>query len=93
MDLGNFLRIEKDGGGKSRHYVVHLQDPRFSLELTPDREAEDHVGKGVIKSICVPNSCIGVGTNYAKLISAAQEFFKQSFSEAVPKAEARRFQI
>ncbi|HEU5077744.1 MAG TPA: hypothetical protein VFT72_00930 [Opitutaceae bacterium] len=92
MDLGNFLRIEREGGGKSKHFVVHLEDPRFSMELTPDREAPDHIGKGVIKRICVPNSCIGNCTNYSKLISAAQEFFKESFSEPVPKDAARRLQ-
>ena len=92
MDLGNFLRIEREGSGKSKHVVVHLEDPRFSMELAPDQEAPDQIGKGVIKRICVPNSCIGNYTNYSKLISAAQEFFKQSFSEPVPKDAVRRFQ-
>lgn len=90
MDLGNFLRIEREASGKSKHYVVHLQDPRFSMELLPDRDAPDRVGSGVIKRICIPNACIGNCTNYAKLISSAQEFFRQSFSEPSSRAEPRQ---
>ncbi len=92
MEFGHFLRIERDGSDDSRHYVVHLKDPKFSMELLPDHDAPDHVGKGVIKRICIPNSCIGDYTKYSKLVSAAQEFFKQSFSEPAPKNETRRFQ-
>lgn len=90
MSLGNFLRIEREECDGSRHYVVHTHDPKFSMELTPDREAPDKVGKGVIKRVCVPNSWAGDYGKYAKLMNAAQEFFTQSFGEPVPKLEVRR---
>ena len=91
MNLAHFLRIERDEQGGSRHYVVHVCDPRFSLELTPDRGAPDQIGHGVIKRICLPNSCAGDYHKYIKLLDSAQEFFAQSFAEPAAKAETRRF--
>jgi hypothetical protein len=91
MNVSSFLRIEREGDGGSRHYVVHTHDPKFSLELTPDGAAPDKVGRGVIKRVCVPNSWAGDYTKYSKFIQAAQEFFAESFGEAAPKSEVRRF--
>ena len=68
-----------------RHYVVHTHDPKFTLELTPDYEAPDKVGKGVIKRICVPNSWAGDYGQYAKMLTAAQDFFVQSGSGPTPR--------
>lgn len=90
MNLSEFLRVERDGTAGSKHYVVHTNDPKFSLELAPDASAPDQVGKGVIKRVHVPNSWAGDYAQYSKWISAAQEFFGQSFAEAVPKLEMRR---
>ena len=91
MSLANFLRVEREEGDGSRHYVVHTHDPKFSMEVTPDRDAPDKIGKGVIKRVCVPNSWAGDYGQYAKLMTAAQEFFTQSFAEPAAKAETRRF--
>lgn len=91
MDFPHFLRIERDRRGRSRHYVVHTVDPKFSLELVPDGAALDKVGQGVIRRVCVPNSWAGDYGQYAKLIEVAQEFFAQSFAVPVPQAETRRF--
>jgi hypothetical protein len=91
MSFAHFLRIERDERSGSRHYVVHVCDPRFSLELTPDRAAPDQIGQGVIKRICLPNSCAGDYHRYIKLLDAAQEFFARSFAEPATKAETRRF--
>jgi hypothetical protein len=91
MDFAHFLRIEREAREGSRHYVVHMSDPRFSLELAPDAAAPNHIGQGVIKRICVPNSWARDYHKYAKLLDAAQEFFAQSFAEPAPKAETRRF--
>ena len=91
VSLAHFLRIEHDARGGSRHYVVHAGDPRFSLELAPDRAAPDRIGQGVIKRICLPNSWAGDYHRCARLLDAAQEFFAQSFGEPAPKAETRRF--
>ena len=91
MNLAHFLRIERDEQGGSRHYVVHVCDPKFSVELTPDREASDHIGHGRIKRICLPNSWTADYGKYMKLLDAAQEFFAQSFAEPASKQETRRF--
>lgn len=74
----HFVRIDRDRRGKSRHYVIHTNDPKFSLELAPDPEAPDKVGNGVIRRLCIPNSWAGDYGKYGRLISAAQEFFGQS---------------
>lgn len=97
MEFPHFLRIEREGGGGSKHYVVHTDDPKFSMELMPDAAAPDKVGKGIIKRVCVPNSWAGDYARYAKFMGAAQEFFGQSFAEPASKAETfsaatRRFQ-
>ena len=93
MDFPHFLRIERDRRGRSKHYVVHTADPKFSMELAPDGAAPDKIGRGVIKRVCVPNSWAGDYTQYAKFMTAAQEFFASSLAEPVPKAETRRFQV
>ncbi len=90
MNFPHFLRIEREQRDGSHHYVVHMQDPKFSMELAPDQTAPDSVGQGVIKRLCVPNSWAGDYTKYAKFISAAQEFFRESFNEPAPKSETRR---
>ena len=97
MEFPHFLRIEREVGGGSRHYVVHTNDPKFSMELLPDATAPDKIGKGIIKRVCVPNSWAGDYASYAKFIAAAQEFFGESFGAPVTKAETfspetRRFQ-
>ena len=90
MSLANFLRIEREEKDGSRHYVVHTHDPKFSMEIMPDQTAPDRVGQGVIKRVRVPNSWAGDYGKYAKFMTAAQEFFTQSFSEPVTKLETRR---
>jgi hypothetical protein len=79
MSVSHFLRIEREAKDGSRHYVVHTLDPKFSMEIMPDGNAPDKVGKGVIKRIRVPNSWAGDYGKYAKLMSAAQEFLRSLF--------------
>lgn len=90
MDEDHFLRIEREEREGSRHYVVHLLDPKFSVELTPDGGAPDKIGRGVIRRVRVPNSWAGDNGQYARLLTAAQDFFAQSFAEPEPKAVTRR---
>ncbi len=85
MNFSHFVRIDREGRGTERHYVVHTHDPKFTLELTPDQEATDKVGKGVIKRICVPNSWAGDYGKYAKMVTAAQEFFAESKRGPAPR--------
>lgn len=92
MNFTAFLRVQHDRVEGERHYVIHTHDPKFSMELTPDATAPDKVGKGLIKRVCLPNSWAGDYTKYSKLMTAAQEFFTQSFAEPVSKTETRRFQ-
>jgi hypothetical protein len=91
MNLSEFLRIERENRDGSKHYVVHTQDPKFTMELAPDPSAPDKIGRGVIKRVLVPNSWAGDYTKYSKFISAAQEFFQESFADPAPKGETRRF--
>jgi len=89
------MRVEReDGDGRSRHFVVHVRDPRFTAEFSPDPEAPDKVGSGVLKRLCVPNSWAGNYGQYAPLLKAAQEFFRQSLlTESAPKPETRRLKF
>lgn len=91
MDFAHFMRIERDAGVGSTHTVLHVHDPKFVVELAPDRDAPDKRGKGVIKRVCVPNSWAGDYAQYATFIAKAQEFFHASFAEPVAKTETRRF--
>jgi len=91
MSSAHFLRIEREERDGSRHFVVHTHDPKFSMELTLDREAPDKIGRGIIRRVCVPNSWAGDYGKYSKLMNSAQEFFTESFAEPVRKSEMRRF--
>jgi hypothetical protein len=93
MNLAHFVRIEREGpDGASTHYVVHTHDPTFSLQLAPDVDAPNKLGKGVIRRLHVPNSWAGDYNRYGAWIAEAQEFFHRSFAEPVAKAETRRLQ-
>lgn len=91
MDFAHFMRIERAVRGETHHYVIHTRDPKFSIELIPDAEAADKIGRGVIKRLRVPNSCVGDYGKCAQFVSVAQEFFRRSFAEPVTKIETRRF--
>jgi len=90
MNLSQFLRVEREAAGGSKHYVVHTHDPKFTMELAPDGGAPDKIGKGVIKRVHVPNSWAGDYTKYSKFVAAAQDFVEQSFAEDLSKTEMRR---
>ncbi len=90
MHFPDFLRIERDEPGSSRHYVVHTRKPNFTIELAPDTAAPDKVGKGVLKRVCIPNSWVGDYQKYLRLMNVAQRFFAASFRPPAPKALTRR---
>jgi hypothetical protein len=92
---GPFMRVEReDASGKSRHFVVHVRDPKFAVEMTPDTDAPDKVGAGVIKRVSVPNCWAGQYSRYSTLLKAAQEFFRQSLlTEPAAKTETRRLKF
>jgi len=75
----HFVRIDQDGRRThARHYVVHLHEPQFTVELAADPAAPGNASGGIIKRVCVPNSWAGDYMQYAKLLAKAQEFFAQS---------------
>jgi hypothetical protein len=78
MNHAHFMRIDREGDDGEKHYVVHTQRPHFAVELTPDRDAPDQVGAGVIKRVCVPNSWAGDYGKYAQLLTQAQRFFAEA---------------
>ena len=78
MNFPHFVRIDRDGGGDGTHFVVHVDNPKFTVELMADRDSPDRLGRGVIKRVCVPNSWAGDYGRYATLLTKAQEFFAQS---------------
>ena len=84
MNPADFLRIECDRPGPSKHFVVHFAEPKFALELVPDGDAPDRVGRGVIKRLRVPNSWAGDYGQYARWMTAAQDFFTQSLAGPPP---------
>lgn len=87
MSFGDFVRIEREERDGSRHFVVHLQEPKFAVELKPEAG-----GSGTIKRVCVPNSWAGDYGRYAKLVGAAQEFFAAAGAQpAVVKRAVKRF--
>lgn len=88
MNFPHFVRIDRERRGLERHYVVHTHDPKFTVELIPDREASDRMGQGVIKRVCVPNSWAGDYGQYGKLLAAAQEFFAESRPGPAPRGQA-----
>ena len=91
MNVSAFFRVQHDRHDGQRHYVVHTQDPKFSMELVPDGAAPDQIGAGVIKRVSLPNSWAGDYGKYSKLIVAAQEFFVRSLAAPAEKSETRRF--
>ena len=90
MNFPHFVRIDQDGRGGARHFVIHTRDPKFTLELAPDGEAPDRIGRGVIKRLCVPNSWAGDYGQCSRLLAAAQDFFVESGAggEAGPRVKA-----
>lgn len=88
------MRVERERDGKSRHYIVHVRDPKFAVEMMPDADAPDKVGAGVIKRVSMPNSWAGQYSQYAPLLKAAQDFFRESLlTEPVAKPETRRLKF
>lgn len=86
MNFSHFVRIDRDGRGHGRHYVVHTHEPNFTLELAPDLAAPDRIGHGIIKRLCVPNSWAGDYGQYGRMLAAAQDFFAESNEAGLPPA-------
>jgi hypothetical protein len=90
MNFSHYMRIERKERGRSRHYVVHVGEPRFTMELALDGEAPDKIGRGIIRRVSLPNSWAGDYVRCAQALFTAQEFFRQSFGEPTSKTEPGR---
>jgi hypothetical protein len=71
--------------------VVHVGEPKFTMELALDMAAPDKIGRGIIRRVSLPNSWAGDYGRCAQALITAQEFFRQSFGEPAPKRALRRF--
>jgi hypothetical protein len=91
MNFSHYMRIERKERGRSRHYVVHVGEPKFTMELALDGEAPDKIGRGIIRRVSLPNSWAGDYGRCAQALFTAQEFFRQSFSEPTAKKGPGRF--
>ena len=91
MNFSHYMRIERQESGRSRHYVVHVGEPKFTMELALDMEAPDKIGRGIIRRVSLPNSWAGDYGRCAHALFTAQEFFRQSFAEPASKVELQRF--
>ncbi len=91
VNFSHYMRIERRESGHARHYVVHVGEPRFTMELALDAEAPDKIGRGIIRRVSLPNSWAGDYGRCAQALMTAQEFFRHSFGEPAPKMESRRF--
>ena len=88
MSEPHFVRIDREHPHGEKHYVVHAHDPRFTLELTPEVDAQGRIVAGTLKRVCVPNTWTADRGRYAALLTKAHEFFARSCAEA-PRRPAR----
>ncbi|WED67469.1 hypothetical protein PXH66_11470 [Synoicihabitans lomoniglobus] len=72
------MRIDQDSSaGDSHHYVVHTRDPKLAVEFSAET-VNGKVKPGSIQRIAVPNSWAGQYSQYAKLVTKAEAFFRAS---------------
>ncbi len=73
--------VKREEGTRTRLYVVHPQEPRFSIEVDPAYNPLGKSGSGFIKSLRVNNSWSGDYHRCLSLINQAEEFFRRSVLE------------
>ena len=82
MDFPHFVSIEQESTDGGRHYfVVHTHDPKLAVKFAAETTAEGKVKPGSIQQVSVPNSWAGEYSQYAKLLSKAEKFFRASLSK------------
>lgn len=76
MNYPHFVSIEQESeDGSSHHYVVHTNAPKLVVKFSAERVG-GKIKPGAIQRIAVPNSWAGQYSQYAKLVSRAERFFK-----------------
>ena len=78
MNFPHFVLIEQENSEGSTHYfVVHTQDPKLAVEFSTET-VNGQVKPGPLQRVSVPNSWAGEYSKYAKLLSKAEAFFRES---------------
>lgn len=81
MNYPHFVSIEQeDHDGSIQHYVVHTRDPKLAVKFSAEC-VQGKIKPGTIQRISVPNSWAGQYSQYAKLVSKAERFFRDTLSE------------
>jgi hypothetical protein len=80
MNYPHFVRIEQETAtGGTQYFVVHTQDPQMAVRFAV--EVVDGVAKpGTIQRVSLPNSCVGRYSEYVKLLTKAEAFFRASLN-------------
>jgi hypothetical protein len=81
MPFPDFLMVKREEGATNRFFVVHSQEPRFSIEVDPSYNPLGSKGSGFIKSIRLNNSWSGDYHRCLGLVKQAEEFFRHSVLE------------
>lgn len=69
-----FCHVEKRGGERSRHFVVHSRSPQFTLEVGYEATDSDSRATSVIRSVRLPNSWSGDYHRCSALLGPALAF-------------------
>lgn len=81
MNYPHFVSIEQEeSDGSTHHYVVHTRDPKLAVKFSAET-VQGRIKPGTIQRISVPNSWAGDYGQYAKLVSKAERFFRDTLSE------------
>ncbi|MGH8016959.1 MAG: hypothetical protein ACREIA_01505 [Opitutaceae bacterium] len=83
-----FCHVEKRGDGRSRHYIVHGEAPRFVAEIEAVAAAPGEKRRGVIRRVVAPNSWSGDYHKSGKLLGAALAFFESDPAGAGREGQA-----
>ncbi len=89
MSLSNFLRVEKEQGGRTVSYILHTVPPKFAIEVDPAYDPEGQPGHHFIKSLRLANSWHGDYHRCFPLLNRAETFFRQSASPGTDLAARR----
>ncbi|WP_221032998.1 hypothetical protein [Actomonas aquatica] len=74
------MRIEQEASdGSTQYFVVHTHDPKMAVKFAAEM-VNGKVRPGTIQRLSVPNSWAGQYSQYAKLLSKAEAFFRASLA-------------
>mgnify|MGYP003676235000 CR=1 FL=1 len=87
MNYPHFVSIEQEAAdGNMHHFVVHTRDPKLAVKFAAET-VDGKVKPGTIQRISVPNSWAGQYSQYAKLVSKAEAFFRATLNGAEPESD------